>query len=253
MFGKDYIFKIIKSFFRLILATVILMVVGVFIWRFITSTPPKELMTITPSEKLAEAYSDGELVFVRQEQNTITRAENNYGYFAVADVVFIPEINQLQILVKYNDSTLKALKSDYAEDFSALGEKEYPDSEKDWYDITVVVARDLTPDNKDDNLGSDKGEVELVRIQPTQISGSAHVDRYSYRRLVFDNVSLDELTLAVYADFYYLGDVAYNNEGFDVHTDRAYGTLCLYTYADEILEKEPTKDDIKAITNGQIK
>jgi len=184
-----------------------------------------------------------------QEQNTITRTEKNYGYFSVADVVFVPEIEQLQILVKYNDSTLKALKSDYAEDFSMLGEKEYPDSNKDWYDVTVVLARDLTPENKDDNLGSDRASVELIRIKPTEISASMHTDRYSYRRLVFDNVPLDELTLAVYADFYYVGDIAYNNEDFDIYSDTAYGTLCLYAFADKTLEVELTKDDIKAIEN----
>ena len=249
MFGKNYIFVIIKSFFRLLIATVILLVVGVFVWRFITSAPPKELTVITPSESLCEAYSDGELKLITQEQNNITRAENNYGYFSVADVVFIPEIEQLQILVKYNDSTLKALKSDYAEDFAGLGQKEYPDSEKDWYDVTVVLARDITPDNKDDNFGSGRDEVELIRIKPTEVSGSAHKDRYSYRRLVFDGVSLDELTLAVYADFYYVGDIAYNNEGFDIYTDKAYGTLCLYTFADENVEVKLTKEDIESIKN----
>lgn len=249
MFGKGYIFKLIKSFFSLMVGTVILLVVGVFVWRFITSAPPKELTSITPDGKIVAAYHDGSLELVTQEQNTITRTEKNYGYFSVADVVFIPEIEQLQILVKYNDSTLKALKEDYAEDFAHLGEKEFPDSDKDWYDVTVVLARDLTPDNEEDNLGNDRESVELSRIQPTQVSGACHKDRYSYRRLVFDNVSIDEPTLAVYADFYYVGDVAYNNEDFDIYEDVAYGTLCLYTYADPTLEVKLTRDDIKAIEN----
>ena len=249
MFGKNYIFVIIKSFFRLLIATVILLVVGVFVWRFITSAPPKELTVITPSESLCGAYSDGELKLITQEQNNITRAENNYGYFSVADVVFIPEIEQLQILVRYNDSTLKALKKDYAEDFAELGEDEYPDSSLDWYDVSVVISRDLTPENSEDNFGNSPTAVELTRVKPTEVSESLHADRYSYRRLVFDNVPVDELTLAVYADFYYLGDVAYENEGFDIYTDTAYGTLCLYTFADKTLEVELTKDDIEAIEN----
>lgn len=246
MFGKDYIFKIIKSFLSLILGTVILLVVGVFVWRFITSVPPAELTALTPDEKIVEAYSDGELKLVTQDQNNITRTEKNYGYFSVADVVFIPEINQLQILVKYNDSTLKALKEDYADDFAELGDG-YPDSEKDWYDVTVVLARDLTPDNAEDNFGNGRESVELTRIQPTRVSGTAHKDRYSYRRLVFDDIPLDALTLAVYADFYYVGDVAYNNGGFDIYEDTAYGTLCLYAYADKTIDVKLTKDDIKAI------
>ncbi len=248
MFGKGYIFAIIKGFFKLIILTVILLVVGIFVWRFITSTPPSELMTLSPNEKLADKYKEkGSVVLVTQEQNTITRTEANYGYFAVADVVFIPEIEQLQILIKYNDSTLKALKTDYAEDFSHLDKKEYPDSEKDWYDVSVVLARDITPDDKDDNLGNSRESVELVRIKPTEVTESMHVNRYSYRRLVFDNVPIDDLTLAVYADFFYVGDVAYENADFDIYTDSAYGTLCLYTFADKTLEVKLTNDDIKAI------
>lgn len=247
MFGKGYIFSVIKWFFRLILVTLILLVVGVFLWRFITSTPPDELMTLTPNERLVELYEGGELKLITQEQNTITRSERSYGYFAVCDTVFIPEAEQLQILVRYNDSTLKALKSDYADDFSELGEDEYPDSTRDWYDVSVVLARDVTPDNSDDNFGNGRESVELTRVKPTEVSGREHVGRYSYRRLVFDNIPVDEFTLAVYADFYYLGDVAYEKEGFDIYEDEAYGTLCLYTFADNTLEAELSKDDLAAI------
>ena len=251
MFGKDYVYAIIKGFFRLLIVTVILLVVGVLVWRFITATPPKELMTLSPNDKLVEQYeAEGNIKLVTQKQeNTITSAEYNYGYFSVADVVFIPEIQQLQVLVKYNDSTLKALKKDYAEDFAHLGEKEYPDSNKDWYDVSVVLAKDRTPENKDDNLESKKEAVELVRIMPTEVSASMHKGRYNYRRLIFDNVPIDELTLAVYADFYYIGDVAYTKEDADIYTDIAYGTLCLYSFADKTVDVKLTKDAVKAIEN----
>ena len=113
----------------------------------------------------------------------------------------------------------------------------------------MVLARDLTPENSEDNLGNDRASVELTRIMSTRVSGSLHKDRYSYRRLVFDNVPIDELTLAVYADFYYLGDVSYNNEDFDIYEDSAYGTLCLYTFADKSEEIKLTKKDIEAIVS----
>ena len=112
-----------------------------------------------------------------------------------------------------------------------------------------MLSRDVTPDNKDDNFGNGRDAVELTRIQPTKVSGSVHKDRYSYRRLVFDGVLLDELTLAVYADFYYVGDIAYHSENFDIYNDKAYGTLCLYTFADENVEVKLTKEDIAEIEN----
>ncbi len=249
MFGKGYIFALIKGFFKLIIVALIMFVVGILAWRFSESTPPKDLITITPNEKLVEAYKEkGEaLVLVTQEQNSMTRGEDNYGYFAVCDVVFIPEIEQLQILVRYNDSTLKALKEDYKEDFTHLGEGEYPDSSKDWYDISVLISRDLTPDNAEDNLGDVRDAVELKRVFPTSVVESRHEGRYSYRRIVFDGVSIDKETLAVFADFYYLGDVRYNDEGFDVYNDSAYGTLCLYTFMDKNVVLEITDDNVKEI------
>lgn len=249
MFGKGYIFSLIKGFFKLVIVALILFVVGVLAWRFSEATPKKELLTLTPNDKLAEAYKTKgeELVLVTQEQNSMTRAEHNYGYFAVCDAVFIPEIEQLQILVRYNDSTLKALKNDYYEDFSHLGEGEYPDSSEDWYDISVLISRDLTPDNSEDNLGDVREAIELIRIFPTSVAESTHEGRYSYRRLVFDGVKLDKETLAVFADIYYFGDVKYKNEDFDVYNDSAYGTLCLYTFMDKDVYVEMTKDDIKAI------
>ena len=248
MFGKGYIFSVIKWFFRLVLITLIVFVVGIFVWRFITSTPPEDFMILTPTGQIAENYAEsGSLYMITQEQNSITRGERSYGYFAVCDVVFIPEAEQLQVLVRYNDSTLKALKSDYAEDFTALGEDEYPDSALDWYDVSVVLARDITPDNSEDNFGNGREAVELIRIKPTEVSISEHIGRYSYRRFVFDDVPVDDLTLAVYADFYYLGDVAYEKDGFDIYTDEAYGTLCLYTFADNAVEVELTKNDVRAI------
>ena len=260
MFGKGFVFAIIKGFFRLLVATLIILMVGVFVWRFITSSPGDDLTTLSPNDKLVEAYNaDGELKLVTQALNNITLAPSNYGYFSVKDVVFIPEIQQLQVLVQYNDSTLKALKNDYPD---RVGEV---DSSKDWYDISVVLVRDLTPENEDDNLSADRESVEMTRIMPTEVSQSVHKDRYSYRRLIFDNIPTsaltieekneeghvktdEELTLAVYLDFYFLGDVKYKiDPEFDIYTDAAYGTLCLYTYKDETVEVKLTKDDIKAI------
>ena len=251
MFGKGYIFVLIKGFFKLLIVSLILFVVGILVWRFNEAKPPVELVTLTPNDKLVDVYKEkgDDLVLFTQEQNSMTRAEDNYGYFAVCDVVFIPEIEQLQILVRYNDSTLKALKKDYSEEFSYLGEDEYPDSSKDWYDVSVLLSRDLTPENTEDNLGDVRDAILLKRIFPTSVAESTHVGRYSYRRLVFDGVTVDKETLAVFADIYYIGDVRYNDVDFDVYNDSAYGTLCLYTFMDRDVFVELTRDDVKALEN----
>ncbi len=228
MFGKLDIFDVIKIFFRVLVGVVITSVFVVLFWRMLAARVPSELLTLSPNDALLEAYEkEGEgLYMFTQEQNTITRTEKNYGYFAISDAVFIPSAEQVQVLVRYNDSTLDALVTDYGLDFE-------PDSDKDWYDVTLVVATDKTPENGDDNLSSDPESVLLTRIKPTQVSASEHHGRHSYRRLIFDGVSMDALTLAVYADFYYVGDIAYEAPDFDIYEAEAYGTLCLYAYTEK--------------------
>ena len=231
MFGKWDIFDLIKAFFRFLVAVAVAAVCMVLVWRVIASAVPKELTKISENEILNEVYAekgDGLLLYT-QEQNSITRGEKNYGYFTSCDVLFIPEAKQVQLLIRYNDSTLKALQSDY-------GLAELPDTQMDWYDVTLVTATDLTPENEEDNLASDPASVRLDRVSPTYVSESVHKGLYSYRRLVYDGVEFDELLLAIYADFYYVGDVKYLDEGFDIYTDEAYGTLCLYAYTEPLEE-----------------
>ena len=227
MFGKWDIFDLVKAFFRFLVAVAVGAVCMVLIWRVITSSVPKELTKISENEILSEVYAEkgDKLVLYTQEQNSITRGEKNYGYFASCDVLFIPEAKQVQLLIRYNDSTLKALQQDY-------GLAELPDSSLDWYDVTLVTATDLTPENAEDNLVSDPASVRLDRIAPTYVSESVHKGLYNYRRLVYDGVEMDELLLASYADFYYVGDIRYLNEDFDIYTDEAYGTLCLYAHTE---------------------
>ena len=109
MFGKIDFLMVIKLLFKLLVMTLVILVVGVFLWRFSISRIPDELMELTPNATLSEAYAQNpDLTLFTQEQNTTTRGENSYGYFTVCDAVFIPEAGQVQILIRYNDSTLRA-------------------------------------------------------------------------------------------------------------------------------------------------
>lgn len=242
MFPRLTAFDIVKLFFRALFTLLVVAVFVVLFWRMSTSRVPEELLTLSPNAALLEAYEthgDG-LQKLTQEQNSITRNEENYGYFTVSSAVFVPKAEQLQLLVRYNDSTLEALKKDYALDF-------LPETDKDWYDVTLLLAIDKTPENEEDNLVSDPESVELVRVKASEVVAREHHGRHSYRKLIFDGIDFDGALLAVYADFYYVGDIAYEGEGFDVYTDKAYGTLCLYAYTEDAINKEtPLSDDDKA-------
>ena len=242
MFPRLTAFDILKLFFRALFTLLVVAVFVVLFWRMGSSRVPTELVTLTPNDTLVAAYAeegDG-LYKLTQEQNTITRNEENYGYFTASSAIFVPDADQLQLLVRYNDSTLKALQKDYGLDF-------VPQADKDWYDVTLVLAIDKTPDNAEDNLANDPASVELVRVKPSELAARAHHGRHSYRKFVFDGVDFDGGLLAVYVDFYYIGDLAYEEEGFDVYTDKAYGTLCLYAFTEDAINKQaPLSDADKA-------
>lgn len=221
---------------------VIFGVIAVLLWRMFSSGDPESMKTITPNDSLAIAYEkEGEdLYLFRQEQRSITSGENNYGYFSVTDAVFIPSANQIQIVVRYNNSTLRSLTED-------KGLSSVPDRGEELFDVTLSLATDLTPDNPDDNLGNAEESVGFVRVHPVSVSADRK-NLYNYRRFVFDlgaaGLSLSELLdgkllLAVYADIYYKGDVNYD--------EPAYGTLCLYDYITEINPGRLTKKDRAAL------
>jgi hypothetical protein len=185
------------------------------------------------NDKLCDAYEQngGKLTIFDQEQTTHTRAENNYGYFGITQAVFIKEANQLQFVFRYNNSTLKHTKEDYSL-------PEIPSRDSEVYDVTVLVMYDLTPENKDDNDGKTPEAVRYERFFPTD-SKAAQKTLYNYRKFVFDGIEITDDVIGVYVDFYYVGDINYD--------ELPYGSLLLYYQDDQNRTVALTSNDKKAI------
>lgn len=237
------VFRHIGTAIKLILTAGIAFVCGLLIWRiFIAQAPPKELDHLYVDDALYEAYEQKgkDLALYTQGQGTITRADRNRGYFSVTQSVMIPDANQIQILFRYNQSTVEALQRD--KDLP-----ETPNGGDHLYDVSLVLSIDLTPENKEDNDKAEPGSVQLVRVHPNrELVGAKSL--YHYRRLVFDIGSADldlqslldsGLVLAIYADVYYVGDLDY--------TAQPYGTLCLYDYGRPLKDVKLSGDDKDAL------
>ena len=227
---------IIKYFFVLLIIAINV----TLIWRMTSSSDPKSMKTISPNEAILAEYkkSGKELYMFTQEQLKHTYAEYNYGYFAVTQTVFIPDANQAQIVFRYNNSTIKAVADDY-------NLPEVPSRDTELFDVTLLFAVDLTPENSDDNAISDGEGVRFVRFAASY-SESEKKNLYNYRKLVFDFGDTDiksllesNSLLAVYADIFYIGEVDYSS--------RPYGTLCLYDYKSENIPLTLKGRDISAI------
>ena len=232
--------KTIKILFFLLVFSVIIFL----LWRISSADNPKSMEGVTPNDKVVAAYEKegNNLSMFRQNLDMITRAEHNYGYFSITDSVFIPAANQIQITFRYNNSTIDHLVAD-------KGLSETPSRESDLFDLTLVLATDLTPENTDDNLGNDPASVKLTRLHASAVTSDTK-NVYNYRRLIFDldeiDASLAELVargelLAVYADIYYVGDLNYD--------EPAYGTLCIYDHLSKNQNVKLSGADKKALRN----
>ena len=131
-----------------------------FIWRaFFSTAVPTEVKSLSANPALKAAYeaalADGKevTVFYQESQyDTTTVRDKNYSYFSAKDARFIVEANQVQLLFRYNNATIRHLVEDY-------GLTETPEREADLYDVTLYVAYDLTPADLTDNAGNDPSSV----------------------------------------------------------------------------------------------
>ena len=185
---------------------------GILLWRVFSSGDPKEVKYLMGNDALYEAYDahGDDLVLQYQMQDTITTATYNRGYFSVTQYVFIPEAKQVQLVFRYNNSTIKHLAQDYGLD-------KIPNKSEELFDLTLVTTIDKTPDNREDN--ADANTLTMTRYYPSAATRT-ETSLYTYYRFVFDNIEVTPDMLYVFADIYYEGDLDYEK--------RPYGTLCLY-------------------------
>ena len=218
--------RIIKALFY----TLIALMAAFLIWRVYFSTNvPKNIDRIIVTESLAEAYErDGEsLEIFTQGQASITRAEENYGYFSVVDFVIIPEARQIQVVFRYNNSTIEYI----AEDYSL---SEIPPREEELFALSLTKTVDRTPENKDDNLDSSSLKKEVY--YPSEIIAE-QTRLYNFRRMVFEDVDISD-AVGIFFDIRFMIDYAELGAGEYVYDDPISGTLCIY---DAEMYREPVE------------
>ncbi|MBQ8849019.1 MAG: hypothetical protein IJ011_01645 [Clostridia bacterium] len=235
-------FRIAGNLIKFAAAAIVAGVIALLLVRIFSAGTPKELKAMTPNDALVSAYEEygKELYVFNQDHYPVTTADRNRGYFGITEYYIIPDANQIQLVFRYNNSTIRALAEDYS--LEAV-----PDRNAELYDVSLVVQTDLTPDNDSDNGGNVPEAVSYTRIFPSSVRREQS-NLYNYFRYVFEfdsaELSLSELLesgelLAVYADIYYNEDINYD--------ETAYGTLFLYDYETDIVKKKLTSKDRRAI------
>lgn len=227
-----------RVFWRVVkwsISLLLFLICGILLWRVFSSGDPDEVKYLMGNDALYEAYAEhgDDLILQYQNQDTITRAEYNYGYFSVTQYVFIPQAKQVQLVFRYNNSTIKNLAKDY-------GLAEIPDKSEELFDVTLVTVIDSTPDNRADNDNADARTTQ--RYFPVAATRT-ETSLYTYYRFVFDGVEVTEDTISVFADFYYENDLNYE--------ERPYGTLCLYDDASSWISYKLTRAERKMLAKKE--
>ena len=215
--------RIIGRILKLLGVLLVLFVTCLMGWRVCASEDYEITNGLSANESLRAAYAEhGEdLILQYQKQPSITRDENSYGYFSVVECVFIPQANQVQLVVRYNNSTLKHLKEDY-------GLTEIPDRTADHYDVTLTLTSN-----------GDDGQLTKQRIHATGEPIRENTLLYTYRRYTFDNVMLTNDTIGVFVDLYYNQDIRYEEE--------SYGRLLIYDQTSPWITYKPKKSEWESL------
>lgn len=182
--------KILKT----VLITGIFLFCGMFILRIILSDYwPAEAKEIYSNSVLDAAYSDEGLPPEAFIQDPVTPYDNkDRAHFFFNYFVLIPEAKQIQLTLRYNDSTLEDIEKDMELDSLPAGD----DARFSYY------LRD-----------------ESGKVYAHSSATYTHFMIYNYRRVVFDNVDTS-VTGMLYLDVYF-GDA-------EPETDVPYGSMLVY-------------------------
>lgn len=236
------VFKILKRALIAIVSLFCISVIVFLLWRINSGNTPSSIKTLTPNASLSEAYErDGKdlYMFFQPRQLEYTANEGASGYFFVSETAIIPAANQMQTVVRYNNSTLKGITEKYS--LPAI-----PDRESEVFEYSLVVAIDLTPEDQSDNLSEDEDKVKLVRCSG-KVTDTYTKNMYNFRRVVFEfdesEVDLEALVndgtlIAIYMEYFYSGA-----EDRDV----ALANMCIYDYLNDNERVKLTRKDKKAI------
>jgi hypothetical protein len=211
-------------------------IIALVLWRVLFSGHiPAKMKTLIVNENTYATYLDegNKLTMYTQPQEQVIMEGDSAGYFWVCRAVFIPEADQVQILVRYNNSTLTRLAEDFELDRTL-------ERSEDILDVTLVITVDSDPTN---DTTTDR---QKVRIQPSGEPIRDTTMMYNYRLLVFDGVTFDPAsTINLSIEFYLEGFVDYDAHplGSLVIYEPQYGTE---PYALTLRDKRAIKQYAKA-------
>ncbi|MBP3918890.1 MAG: hypothetical protein J6I50_06935 [Clostridia bacterium] len=215
--------KVVKITLKTVLLGLSLFVYAFFMFRLCTSNDPKTMTKIVWNDINRAAYLAEPDAFeaLDQEPQSYITAD---GHFWISNVVYLPQAKQLQLTIKYNDSTKKALTQELEQQRAKTG----ADTSE-----PIVLPDEPFVFTLSDNNGT---RYTASSITPYK------KQNYNYRRLVFDGVDFTDGSgvTDAYADIYYIDSMD--------DTKAPYGSLKAWDVKLETIEhniKKELPNDLK--------
>lgn len=181
---------------------IVFIIIALLIWRVIFATDKNTLSDFVPTKASSDLYNaNGSLTVLT---NDVISEISDGGYFSVYGVQYVPDAKELQVTVRYNDSTVEQL------------------GKVDFYAYTVDTSADQTLNEEGD--GADSGEsgerlyngFPIGEILTPAVRGTDEKLFYNYEKLVFENVEIGD-TVNVVVSLCAEGDSSIEYAAIAVH------------------------------------
>lgn len=211
---------------------------------------PDEFKNIYVTDELRALYGDGnsddiEGKFIYQNLTKYNTDKDSYGYFSAASVMIVPQAGQVQVIMKYNISTLDHVKEDYGLSVSIDRNR------TDTFEFSLVVKNANSAIVEDASETVDyngASNYTIDRIYPVKTEFLT-AGRHNYIRCVFDGAELDlDRLLGVFCDVNYKDDIKYEQVDDEGKALNSYASICIYNYTAKVKDYKLTKVDIEALT-----
>lgn len=201
--GKIFSWRTLKTIFKTLGILLILFVYAVLFFRLCSGNPPKKLSKLIWTEKMLAAYteSDGSMMIYSQEP--VEHVADD-GYFGIYDIRYIPMTHELQLTVRYNNSTKDKLYNELYEkeaevrknEILARIKEENPDASQS--ELSSLVDTEYEASIKENPIEIDLSEQPFVfilrdnygKVYTSYSYLSDEKNVYQFLRIVFENVDL---------------------------------------------------------------
>lgn len=177
--------KVIKFILKFIAIGLIVLVYALLFWRIYTSKTPKNIKKFLFTQDAFDVCSSSpdSVSFWTRGDGTVwsftpDRPEDSDGSFTAEGILYADGLSILEMTIRYNNSTVKYLTEDYRLDEKPQGEP------------FIFIL--------EDNAGNTYSDYVYAPFARSL---------YNYRRLIFKNVDLTDVT-SLRLNVYYVGDVS---------------------------------------------